>query len=127
MDCRLLKENRQPKLEESRMSYVKARNDVFCNVSMAIPVFTSLLSWCSRLRSMQTLIIYFSSTNSSTNGCGWLLDDSTLGDTCFFAPQWRQKLGFFVRYDQPLNFNNNALVNSLRVLQYLKSDLGSKF
>ena len=29
MDCRLLKENGLPKLEGSRMSYVKARNDGF--------------------------------------------------------------------------------------------------
>ena len=41
MGCFLLKENGLPRLEEI---LVKARNDDFCNVLMAIPLYTSLLS-----------------------------------------------------------------------------------
>ena len=100
---------------------------VFCNVLiMAILLFTSLLS-SSRLRCIQTLIIDVLSNDPQSNGCGWdrLLHDSTFGDTCVVA--WAPRFWFFVRHDQPLHFNYNALVYFLCVLRYLKSDLGSKF
>ena len=48
---------------------------VFFKVSMAIPLFTSLLS-SSMLRCIQNLVIDVSSTDSSSNGSGWLLDNS---------------------------------------------------
>ena len=48
---------------------------VFFKVSTAIPLFTSLLS-SSMLRCIQHLVIDVSSTDSSSNGSGWLLDNS---------------------------------------------------
>ena len=52
---------------------------VFCKVLMAIPlVYTSLLS-SSMFRLVQSVFIDQSSSYSSLNGCGWLLDDSTSG------------------------------------------------
>ena len=47
---------------------------VFFKVSMAIPLFTSLLS-SSMLRCIQNLVIDVSITDSSSNGSGWLLDN----------------------------------------------------
>ena len=50
---------------------------VFCKVLLAIPlVYTSLLS-SSMFRLVQSVFIDQSSSYSSLNGCGWLLDDST--------------------------------------------------
>ena len=57
---------------------------VFCKVSMAIPLFTSLLS-SRMLRCIQTLFIDVSNTELSSNESGWLLHDSTSGDTCFIT------------------------------------------
>ena len=48
---------------------------IFFQVSTAIPLFTSLLS-SSMLRCIQKLVIDVSSTDFSSNGSGWLLDNS---------------------------------------------------
>ena len=98
---------------------------VFCKVSMAIPLFTSLLS-SRMLRCIQTLFIDVSNTELSSNESGWLLHDSTSGDTCFItvAPNSVFSSDMIA---QTLNFSYNALVYFLHVLQYLKSDLSRKF
>ena len=49
---------------------------VFFKVLMAIPLLTSLLS-SSMLQCIQNLVNDVSSTDSSSNGSGWLLDNST--------------------------------------------------
>ena len=49
---------------------------VFCKVSMAISLFTSLLS-SSMVQGITTLFMDVSNIDSLSNGSGWLLDNST--------------------------------------------------